>query len=64
MFITLNKNNDGKELVLFGLIKLGYWKITDSCLWLLLYVGIMNLSIGTTINYTKPKQVEIDTKMN
>lgn len=64
MFITLNKNNDGKELVLFGLIKLGYGKITDSGLWLLLYVGIMNLSIGTTINYTKPKQVEIDTEMN
>ena len=61
MLITINTNNDGKEIVLFGLFKLGFGKIQESGLWLLLYVGIHTMSIGMTFNWTRPKKVEINT---
>ena len=60
MFITINRMNDGKELEFFKFFKIGYGNINESGLWLLAYIGIRNISIGLTFNWTKPIEVEVN----
>jgi hypothetical protein len=61
MFITISKNEDGKELTLFKVIKIGYGLITDTGIWLMPYIGIGSICLGITFSWSKTSKINVDT---
>ena len=60
MLITLSYSEDGLEIILLRIFKIGMVSNRKTGYWSMLYIGFFKLSIGICLNYSESnKEIEL-----
>jgi len=63
MLITFLYSENGIEIILFKIFRIGLSYDTKEGYWSMLYLGLLKISIGICINYSnKRKQIKLTKK--